>query len=169
VVLLGIMSGMTESAFGPEEAVTRGEMAEVIVKTMKWSLTEAGQAEFADVEREPGADRADYVGVVNAKGIMTGTTDSPPRFLPDEEVTLGQLVVIAVRAGGEELSSPSGSDPGVEAVRATRVVKDALYVALANGLLDQTGIDLAAADMGAPVLREQVAQMMLNLRGALGW
>lgn len=168
VVVLGIMTGTSETTFGPEEAVTRGEMAEVVVKTMKWPLATGSVVEFDDVTDEAGADRADYIAVANAKGIMTGTADSPPKFMPESEVTLGQLIVVATRAGGEELTSPSGEDPVVEAVRASRAVKDALYVALANGLLDETGIDITTSDMGTPALREQVAQIMLNLRGALG-
>lgn len=96
-----IVQGVSREAFAPERAITRAELAALLVRGL--GLTEQpGSARYSDVD----ASHAWYTGAVgaaSAAGLMGGFADGT--FRPDAAATREQLAVAVARAiqfaGGE--------------------------------------------------------------------
>lgn len=92
----GIISGFEDGSFRPHEAMTRAQMAKVLVLSLGLKEDAAAADRFADV----GADAwyKGYVGALMKSGITDGTSDST--FSPDAQVSREQLAVFFIRAFG---------------------------------------------------------------------
>jgi hypothetical protein len=163
----GIMEGISAELFAPQAAVTRGQFATILVKAMEWQVTPDESSPFGDVENQPVLDTGDYIAVVNQRSIMTGNPGEPPTFSPESEVSLEQAVVAVVRAGGDELEQPITREASIDARSYNQSLKDALQVAVRNGLLTGTGIDPEVGQFHNPAQRQQLAALLVNLRQAL--
>jgi hypothetical protein len=101
LVAAGITSGCAEGRFCPGDAVTRGQMAAFLVRTL--DLPEAASAGFTDTA---GSTFADDIDRIAAERITTGCGDD--RFCPHASVTRGQMAAFLVRA----LSLPEAASAG---------------------------------------------------------
>lgn len=96
---LGIMAGYEDNTFKPQNTLTRGEAAAIIVRLLKLDdeITE-GETMFADVPENHWA--SGYINEAVGNGIINGQGDGT--FAPEEEVTFGQMVKMLVCALGYE-------------------------------------------------------------------
>jgi hypothetical protein len=162
-----IMDGVSDELFAPEGLLTRGQFATVLVKAMEWQVTPDEKQSFADVESRPVLDTADYIAVINQRKVMTGRPGEQPTFAPEERVSLEQVMVAVVRAGGDDLEQPITREAGIDSLPYSQPLKDALQVAVRNGLLTGTGIDPEVSQFLEPAQRQQVAALLVNLRDGL--
>jgi hypothetical protein len=94
----GIISGYEDNSFRPNQAITRAELAKIIVSSMGLAENGAKAAPFADVAED--SWYRGYVGALVESGITQGTSST--QFSPDTQVTREALVVFFVRAFGLE-------------------------------------------------------------------
>jgi hypothetical protein len=93
----GISAAAGAPRFGPDVAVTRAQMASLIVRSLEYLVgeeLEAGETGyFSDVGPGPHQPAIDFLGEL---GIVIG--DRRERFRPDEAVSRGQLAAVLVRS-----------------------------------------------------------------------
>ena len=94
VAALNITRGCTADRFCPDQAVTRGQMAAFLSRTLGLPRPPAG-AGFEDTRDH--AFRYD-IAAIYLKGITRGCTAD--RFCPDQPVTRGQMAAFLIRALG---------------------------------------------------------------------
>ena len=110
--------------FCPMEAVTRAQMASLLVRALE--LPTAVPSGFADVD--PQSVHAADVDALLAAGITAGCSSQPLRFCPMEAVTRAQMASLLVRALELPTAVPSGfADVDPQSVHAADV--DALLAA----------------------------------------
>ena len=92
----GIVSGYDDSSFGPDDPITREQMAVMLVKALKLSPAEGdSQTQFAD--RDSISDWAmDAVAIATQEGIMTGYPDNT--FAPQGSATRAEAVTAIISA-----------------------------------------------------------------------
>lgn len=166
VARLNILPGVTNTVFAPGDPVSRALMAEALVRTMNWPVAAGEKQPYQDVEGVSSRiDASDYIAVASSQGVLgRASANGPPLFKPDQATTLGQALAAFVRAGGKSLTVPTKPDPVVAKLKVSNAVKTTLSTAQANGLLADSGIDLAKADLSKPITREQLAVLISNFR-----
>ena len=93
----GVM-GTPGGAFDPQEAVTRADMAEMLVAAFdNLSASPEFQGLFSDVAGIPYATIRAMEGIYYA-GVTTGCGTAPLRYCPTKEVTRAQMASFLVRA-----------------------------------------------------------------------
>ncbi|GFZ85084.1 hypothetical protein GCM10008018_33910 [Paenibacillus marchantiophytorum] len=98
LVAKGIISGYADGSFQPRKAITRAELAKILVLSLGLKEDAAKAESFSDVNTS--SWYRGYVGALVASGITQGT--SPTTFAPDANVTREELVVFFIRAFGLE-------------------------------------------------------------------
>ncbi|SFL07037.1 S-layer homology domain-containing protein [Paenibacillus sp. 1_12] len=94
----GIISGYEDNTFQPQSAMTRAELAKIIVLSMGLQESPEKASTFLDVDTK--SWYRGYVGALVNSGITQGTSDTA--FSPNAKVTREELVVFFVRAFGLE-------------------------------------------------------------------
>ena len=89
---LGITSGCSLVRFCPERAVTRGEMAAFLVRTLGLSVAD-GVNPFTD---DDGHDLEAEISALWASGITSGCT--PTQFCPERAVTRAEMAAFLIRS-----------------------------------------------------------------------
>ena len=102
----GIMSGVSQDTFAPDDSLTRGMIAQMLY-TLE-GKPEAGEPAFADVATD--AWYAKAVAWVNEKGILNGVGEDA--FAPEEAVTREQLAVIL--SNYAKLKEHKAEDKGID-------------------------------------------------------
>lgn len=87
----GVLSGYGDGTFGPNDPITRGQMAVILSAMFGW--TERAEHPFSDVDE--GAWYADGVGKANAAGVLAG---SGGRARPNDPITRQEAAVMLDRA-----------------------------------------------------------------------
>ena len=93
----GIANGLTDTTFGPEKTVTRGQFVTFLWRAAGKPEATGGENPFADVTEE----RFFYEAVLWAaeKGVTSGMTETT--FVPDDFCTRGQVVTFLFRNYGK--------------------------------------------------------------------
>ncbi|MDF2958584.1 MAG: putative rane protein [Paenibacillus sp.] len=94
LVEAGVISGYEDNTFQPKKAMTRAELAKIIVLSLGLKENEGKAASFKDVDAN--SWYRGFVGALVESGITQGT--SPTTFAPDSKVTREELVVFFIRA-----------------------------------------------------------------------
>lgn len=92
---LGVISGMGDGTFGPEESLTRAQFAKLLVLGLEREPSADLVPGFADADRIPDWARG-YVGTAVNLGLIRGYEDNT--FRPDARVTRAEVAVMAARA-----------------------------------------------------------------------
>lgn len=164
----GLVTPASSLRFGPSDAVTRGEFAGVVVRTMGWDVGPDETHTFADVTGDPDVvDEADYIAVVATKGVMGGAGGVPPTFSPSDPVQVRHLLVVLARAAGTALPEPTTPDRRIEALPVSDEIRSAYQRLSAAGILDGVDLDSADTTLVSAADREQVAVMAVNLHRLL--
>ena len=99
----GIISGRPDGTYGQHDAITRGQMAKVIVEA--FDLTGYLETPFKDLK---GAESfINYIGILYANGVTTGTTAHT--YSPLAPLKRGQFASLVVRA--EKVAGKPGQEP----------------------------------------------------------
>lgn len=95
---LGIVNGISETAFAPNKGITRGELAKMIVYT-KGMQDYADEMDFDPLFSDTKKHWAkDYIEVAVGLGILNGYGDGT--FKPDKEVSYAEIIAIIMRMTG---------------------------------------------------------------------
>ncbi|MDI6731693.1 MAG: S-layer homology domain-containing protein [Candidatus Margulisbacteria bacterium] len=93
---MNIMPGFSDGTFHPEQAITRAELAEILVKAKGFNTAEYKKLYYKDVS--PSNPAASYINVVIARKYMDGYADGT--FRPDKKVTRAEAAIIFARYSG---------------------------------------------------------------------
>ncbi|MGN7762458.1 S-layer homology domain-containing protein [Paenibacillus sp. 22594] len=94
LVEAGIISGYEDDTFKPNKAMTRAELAKIIVLSLGLKVNADQAASFKDVA--PNSWYRGYIGALVETGITQGT--SATTYSPNSNVTREELVVFFIRA-----------------------------------------------------------------------
>jgi alpha-tubulin suppressor-like RCC1 family protein len=161
---LGVITGMGDGTYRPDNPVTRQQFAKMIVKTLGFPVTGTEVCPFTDVAIQMGTDPfypSKYVAVCAAHGITSGKTATT--FAPGDDITHQQLITMVTRAAGLS-DPPPGYVPPFTAAQFSLNdhylnARKAAYAGLLNGLqgVGPTYNFLAASTRG------ECAQLLYNL------
>ncbi len=97
---LNIMTGYPDNTFKPEQALTRGELAALLIKAKGFDLTRPTKALFPDLPADHWA--SPYIDMALKKKYVSGYPDG--QFKPWKEVTKAEAIIVIDRFAG--LSEP---------------------------------------------------------------
>ena len=101
----GYINGMSDATFNPDGAITRAEIAALIVRIIS-ALDENADSQFADVKKSDWFFRE--VGSAKAIGLIHGT--SPTMFEPRAQIKKEQIIAIAARTLRQEMNYNTPKD-----------------------------------------------------------
>ena len=156
----GLMTGYSNGAFGPDDHLSRAQLAQILYnRAGKPAVT--GGSGFIDVP--DGKWYAPAVAWAAANGIVSGYGSG--LFGPDDNITREQLAVMLWRYAG----SPAATDKELrfaDADRANGYALEALRWAVENGILN--GYGDGRLDPKGLATRAQAAQMLMDAIGDQG-
>ena len=151
----GLMNGYTSTLFGPDENLSRAQLAQILYnREGKPSVTDSSV--FTDVDN--GAWYAPAITWAAGSGIVGGYGGGT--FGPNDNITREQLAVMLWRYAG----NPVATDKELhfaDAGKVSRYAAEALRWAVENGVIN--GIGGGILDPQGLATRAQVAQMLKNL------
>lgn len=161
----GIINGMTDTTFAPDETMTRAQFATIVVRGL--GLPEQTPQVFDDVKA--GDWFAPYVGSAYAYGIVKGK--SATRFDPNGTITRQEAAVMVARAAklcglDTELDAAAVRDAlaqFTDYVTAGDWARQELAFCYRQGILDDSALTIQPL---VPILRCEIAQMLYNLLGS---
>lgn len=158
----GIINGYNDTAFGPEDTMTRAQFAAIVVRALGLPLAATGN--FTDVPA--GAWCAAYVDTAYTYGIVNGRTSMI--FDPNGTITRQEAAVMVARA-----AKLCGMDTDMEAAAVRDVLaqfgdyvttgswaREGMAFCYQSGILDQSDMDIRPY---AAIKRCEVAQMVYGL------
>lgn len=96
----GVISGYEDGTFHPENVVTRGQLAKMVVLAEGWPVLNPPSARFNDVPL--GSAFYGYVETAAARGVVGGYADGS--FLPGHETTRGQVAKVVYWSNTSQLT-----------------------------------------------------------------
>ncbi|HSJ28345.1 MAG TPA: PQQ-dependent sugar dehydrogenase [Acidimicrobiia bacterium] len=133
LVSLDLVRGYGDGTFRPDGAVTRGEMAVVLVRMLGESPSPG--TGFVDVPSD--AFYAGHVQRLAELGVTNGCATDPPRFCPSGAVTRAEMASFLARGLGLDLGSvtprPSLEGVGLRRVLVASGLDQPLFVAAPAG------------------------------------
>lgn len=147
----GVITGMPDGSFRPDNSISRAEFATLIVKAFQ--LDNKSGKIFNDTGNHWAKD---YIATANAYGILNGYSDT--EFGPDDPITREQMAVMIVKADNLPNSGTalSFSDSAIISAWA----KDAVATAHANQLIQ--GFPDGSFQPQAGATRAQAAVVISN-------
>ncbi len=156
VALAGVMNGVAEGEFAPDEKLTRAMLV-----TMLYRLSEdadVGENEFSDI-----ADNAWYAPAANwasKNNITSGYGDGV--FAPDDYVTREQLVVFLMRyVGYKKIDMSYTKSHFTDNDEISDWAKESVHWAKENGII--TGRDDGSFDPDGDATRGEIAAVFMRL------
>ncbi|CAH1210623.1 hypothetical protein PAECIP111891_03536 [Paenibacillus allorhizoplanae] len=158
----GIINGMTDTEFAPNQTMTRAEFSTIITKSLGLPMQE--QSKFHDVPAT--AWYADYVGTAYSYGIVSGTSETT--FTPDSTITRQEAAVMIANA-----AKLTGMDTHLNTVETRDMLaqfgdytqtaewsRDALAFSYREHILSQ---DMLNIEPTTAVTRAEIAEMLYRL------
>ena len=93
---LGIMGGYPDKTFRPNRALTRGELAAILVKAKEFKIKPGVKVKFEDIR--PKEWFAPYINVAASRNYMKGYPDGT--FRPNQRVSRAEAALIFARFSG---------------------------------------------------------------------
>ncbi|MGE7092446.1 S-layer homology domain-containing protein [Lysinibacillus sp. NPDC048646] len=106
----GIMAGYSNGTFMPNEVITRGQLAKILVLGFKFEVASNYNHSFQDVNSQ--TSNAAYIQTLVDLKVTEGTT--PVTFSPFNAVTRGQIASFIVRSQDKKSNATSYKVTGVE-------------------------------------------------------
>ena len=156
----GMMSGMTETAFGPNIATNRAMLVSVL-----WRFEgspEGFSHSFSDVKSSHYFDKA--VAWASSNGIVAGKSED--RYAPNDKLTREQMAAILYRyAGYADKDTEIKGDLSVFAdlKKLDAYAVDAMKWAYGKGIV--TGMDETTLDPNGNATRAQLASILMRFLG----
>lgn len=148
---LGILTGMEDGNFYPDNNVTRAEFVTIIIRAMKMeSIAQAAadQSSFADAE---GHWAQGYISLALQNGYVSGMSET--EFCPDEQITFEQAVKVMVCITGfQAIAEQNGGYPSgyIRVANENDITKNIMLpngTAMNRGQIAQLLFDTMNADM----------------------
>ncbi|PID01612.1 Parasporal protein [Sporosarcina sp. P2] len=147
-----IIGGYPDGTFRPNDSITRGQAAAIIVKMTKLSTTNIKDPKFKDVSTANGYYKA--IAVLAEKGVINGYGDG--RFGPNDSITRAQMASIIIKAF--ELPLYRDPDYGFKDVVHKNGHRDGIYSLYQLGLT--TGTSPTTFSPNATITRGQAAKLL---------
>lgn len=157
----GLMSGLSETSFGPAEPLSRAQVATVLWRVAGEPEPDAGVGRFPDCDYSEGSFYGEAVSWARETGVVTGYEDG--RFGPADPVTREQLATMLARYAGGVAGLDASSDGSVLSAMA-----DASSVTLWDGMAWAVDAGVLTGDLSTgeplalpqrPAQRDQAAKM----------
>ncbi|MFJ7734634.1 S-layer homology domain-containing protein [Lysinibacillus sp. NPDC097231] len=149
----GVINGFADNTFRPNENVTRGQAAKMLVKVLKLDTKNVQDPYYKDVPKSN--EFYKYVAALQNAGIMSGNANGT--FMPNEVITRGELAKILVLGFNLEVSANYNN-----------IFKD-VNSQSSNAMYIQTLVDLGITEGTTPtfspfnaVTREQFAYFIVQ-------
>ncbi|EOQ34273.1 MULTISPECIES: S-layer homology domain-containing protein [Bacillus] len=147
-----IMAGLGDNKFGPDEKLTRAQMAQLLVNAYGFKADENNKKSFNDIEGLPWATAKSSIEALASLGIVAGEGEG--KFNPNGVVTreqAAQFIYNAMNYHPEvkteaKVESVSAINAQEIKVTFTNPVNEKSAVNEANYIFKQNGADLTAAD-----------------------
>ncbi len=160
----GIINGMGDGTFGPNNTMTRAQFAAIVVRGL--GLPQQAVTVFDDVTAKDW--HAPYVGTAYTYGIVNGR--SADTFDPNGTITRQEAALMVARAAklcgmDTELSSLAVRDvlaQFTDYVTAADWAREGLAFCYQEGILDDSALEIRPK---TAILRCEIAQMLYNLLG----
>ncbi|WP_336781401.1 S-layer homology domain-containing protein [Paenibacillus illinoisensis] len=130
----GILTGFSDGTFKPSDAVTRAQLAKIMVGALKLNPDTAEASKFKDIKEDQWY--AGYVGALVKSGIAQGT--SKDSFSPNKNVTREELAVFFVRAFGwnqQDVTSQTSKPQLFDLDQVSNWAKDSVALAYQSGFI----------------------------------
>ena len=156
----GIVSGLGDGTFGPQQPLTRQQFAKMVVLTMGYPVSDADTSPFVDVADVSGSLYPyHYVAAAWKNGITQGTTAT--HYSPYANISRAQVITMVVR--GAQLAEPPASYiPPFSDFSSVHYpsARTAAYAGLLNGL---SGVGTSGYDFWIPATRGEACVLLYNL------
>ncbi|WP_170138058.1 putative Ig domain-containing protein [Anaerobacterium chartisolvens] len=153
----GIIQGVTDPSFEPDEAITRGELMAWLVKTL--DLSTSFETNFADMK-----DTDKYyqeIGIAKKLGIAQGNNGN---FRPDTNISRQDMMVLAVnalKAANKKLAKGSGDmDKFADASQIASYAVENVAIMLKAGFVKGSGKNLNPT---STITRAEAAQILYRI------
>jgi hypothetical protein len=165
--ILGLVETSAPDRYGVREPVTRGDLATVAIKTVGLRVPVDGVQSFADVQGDPEMlDESDYVALAVEQGYMSGFGGDPPLFDVDADSSVGEVMIVFARVGGDALTdAAAGEVTPTDTTAVEGAVEASTTTTAAEASPEGTG-EAAAAPEAVP-LDAQSAYARLDEAGIL--
>jgi len=147
-----IIGGYPDGTFRPNDSITRGQAAAIIVKMTKLPTTNIKDPKFKDVSTANGYYKA--IAVLAEKGVINGYGDG--RFGPNDSITRAQMASIIIKAF--ELPLYHDPDYGFLDVAHKNGHREGIYSLYQLGLT--TGTSPTTFSPNASITRGQAAKLL---------
>lgn len=163
IVIDGYMSGYGDSwGFGPDNLLTRAEIAVVLTRLNELSIEEPEIQTFEDVASDSWYYK--WVETLFKSGLTAGCSETPKLYCPDNNVTREELSVFMVKSAGEE--PYSGSEESFSDVPASIWSHKWIEKAVQLGLME--GVGDGKFDPQRDVTRGEIAKTLYDVLVYLG-
>ncbi len=151
---LGIINGMEDGSYHPEEMVTREQLAKIMIVTLgldNLAKENKGGTIFSDVEIDRWS--AGYINVAAEKGLIQGYPDGT--FQPEKTVTYEESLTMMVRCLGYTDEYVTGSWPQnyIQKSDELQITKNIVFSPQTNADRGAVAIIVANA-LNAPIFEE---------------
>mgnify|MGYP002407043959 CR=1 FL=1 len=160
----GIIAGMTDTEFKPEEKITRAQFAKLLITALNLEVNKGAVLAFQDVPA--GAWYHDSVATAVNGGLIKGYSDSV--FAPDENITREQLAVIISRVLQMKSSEPAADGNSEQIINKftdqgdiAPWARQGIALAVSHGIVSGVSEDTFAPRVTAS--RAEAAVMILRL------
>lgn len=165
LIARGIINGMGDDSYAPDETMTRAQFATIVVKAL--GLTPKANNVFADVPADEWY--AAFVGTAYTYGIVNGT--SATTFEPETSITKQEAATMVARA-----AKLCGMDTQLETYEILNALaqfgdyvtvddwaRESVAFCYSEDILDQNDLDI---EPKRAILRCEIAQMLYNMLGS---
>ncbi|MBR4656103.1 MAG: S-layer homology domain-containing protein [Oscillospiraceae bacterium] len=161
----GIINGMGDGSFAPEEQMTRAQFAAITVKAL--GLTPKANGKFTDVVEDKWY--APYIGTANAYGIVNGVSDT--EFNPEGTITRQDAATMVARAAEKLCGMDTKMDKdGIrfylaqfsDYVKVSDYAQGPMAFCFREGILREDEFD-ENLEPKEPILRGEIARMIYRL------
>ncbi|MFB9328840.1 endo-1,4-beta-xylanase [Paenibacillus aurantiacus] len=130
----GIVSGITNGAFAPANAITRADFVAQLVRALELESDKQANTPFADVK--PSDYYYEAVSTARALGITSGTGQN--QFLPEQAITrqdMMTMTALALKAAGKPLSAGGSLEAFADAGSVAGYAKESAAALVAAGIV----------------------------------
>ena len=160
VVEKGYFVGLSETEFGPNKSITRGQFVTVLGRMLNINISDYNTQNFKDVKAS--TYYSPYITWANKVGIVSGIGEG--KFAPDKELTREEMAVMMtkfLKVSGKNLNA-KGNENGFKdekniATWAKESVKEMARLGVVSGMED------GKFEPKSAFTRAQVAQVLYNI------
>ena len=160
VVSKGYFAGLSNTEFGPNKSITRGQFVSVLGRMLKVNVNDYKDQNFKDVKS--GMYYSPYITWANKVGIVSGVGQG--NFAPDKELTREEMAVMMtkfLKVSGKNLNAKGNTNGFKDEEKIQGWAKDSVKEMARLGIVSGMGDGSFAPK--SQFTRAQVAQVLYNI------